>query len=271
MTMSLLRSEFRRALRRRVVWVLVGIALVGCGVLGVIAFVDSAGRTVAEMDVAGEHPALLVDWWTPGADGLLLIAAIPLFIGGMLGGASVAGGEWKAGTVATALTWEPRRRRLHAARAAACFVSAVAIAIVLQVLFFSAALPAILMHGSTAGADADWWLSFAAVGLRIALMTGATALLGMSLATVGRSTTFALGAAFGWMAVGEALVRGLKPGLSRLLVGENVAIVTSWAPLEGAPFTRSGGAAAATLVVYFGVVAVVAAASFNRRDVVGAS
>src|SRR5688572_3667085 len=129
---SLLMSEMRRALHRRVVWVLIGLALIGVVTLGVIAFVDSAAKSITELSTNGEHPALMASWWTAGgADGILIIAALPLLLGGVLGGASVIGAEWRAGTVTTALTWEPRRLRLHVARLTSVFVLATAISFAL--------------------------------------------------------------------------------------------------------------------------------------------
>lgn len=270
--MNLWIVEMRRALHRRVVRVLVVLALVGIGVLGVVAFVDSAGKTVADLGVNGTHPAVMADWWVAGSgDGILMIAAVPLLVGGLLGGASVAGAEWRAGTVTTVLTWEPRRLRLHLARALSAFVLAALIATLLLGLFLAATLPAVLLNGTTAGVDGEWWRSLAGAVSRIALMTAVVAAIGVSLATLGRATTFALAGLFGWMAVGENLVRGLKPGLSRLLVGENLAIVLTWAPLDGADFARSEVAAAATLLLYAAAVAALAAGSFRRRDILGAS
>lgn len=270
--MNLLVVEMRRALHRRVVWTLIALALAGTVVLGLVAFFDSSGKTLTELRVDGTHPAVMVDWWVAGTgDGILMIAAIPLLIGSLLGGASVAGAEWRAGTVTTALTWEPRRLRLHAARTASAFSLAVLIAVLLQTLFLSATLPAVLLHGTTEGVNGGWWLSLVGGASRIALLTGATAVLGVSLATLGRGTTFALGAAFGWMAIGEGLVRGLKPALQDLLVGENLAIVLTWAQLDGADFTRSQTLAIGTLVLYFALVAAAAVSSFMRRDIAGVS
>src|SRR3954454_11720609 len=188
MTMTnLFRSEIRRALHRRLVWALLAIAAVGVGVFGVIAFVDSGGRSVADLAAHGGHPALLRSWWLPQGDGsILLITVMPLVVGALLGGASVAGAEWRAGTVTTVLSWEPRRLRLHAARTASCFAIAAVIGFVLQVVFFAAALPAVIAHGSTAGTDWHWWLTLVAAMARIALLTGAVALLGVSMATIGR-------------------------------------------------------------------------------------
>jgi hypothetical protein len=107
--------------------------------------------------------------------------------------------------------------------------------------------------------------------LRIALLTGAAATLAASLATLGRSTAFAMGAVFAWLAVGENLVRGMKPSLQPLLLGDNLSIVATWAQLRSADFSRSEPLALATVLAYLGVVVVAAGASFLRRDVAGAS
>jgi hypothetical protein len=183
----------------------------------------------------------------------------------------VAGAEWRAGTITTVLTWEPRRLRLHLARTASAFVLATVIALVLETLFLAATVPAVLSHGSTFGVDGSWWLALVTAMVRIALLTGATAVLGISMATLGRGTTFALGAVFAWMAVGENLVRGLEPSLEHLLVGPNLAIVAIWARLQGGPAHQSVVVALFTLTAYFLAVAAAAAASFVRRDVAGAS
>jgi hypothetical protein len=268
--MRLLVIEMRRALHRRVVWVLLLLAFVGIAILGVVAFADSAGKTVAQLRVNGTHPAFMASWWVSGSgDGILMIAAIPLLLGGLFGGASVAGAEWRAGTITTVLTWEPRRLRLHAARAGAALLLATVIGFVLELLFLGATLPAVLMHGSTSGIDRAWVLALLAAMIRIALLTGAAAVLGVSLATLGRGTTFSLGAVFAWLMVGENLVRGFKPALQDLLVGENLSIVVTWAQLDGADFTRSAPVAVATVVAYLSVIATAAATAFARRDIGG--
>ena len=269
--MNLLMSEMRRSLHRHVVWVLIGLALLGIGLLGVIAFTDSAGRSVADLGRDGTHPAIMADWWASGgADGILIVAGLPLLLGGVFGGASVIGAEWRAGTVTTALTWEPRRLRLHAARLTSAFVLATIIAFVLEVLFLLATVPAVLAHGSTAGTDRGWWIGLVGAMVRIALMTGLAALVAGSLATIGRSTTFALGAIFAWLAIVENMVRGWKPGLQPHLLGENISTVLTWAPLADVEFTRDVPLAVAAIVGYCGVIAIACAMSFARRDVQGA-
>src|SRR4051794_21521017 len=129
--MNLLAVEINRAVHRRVVRVLILIALIGCVVAGVIAFVDSSGRTVADLNANNAlHPAVLTDWWVADlSDGAALISAFFLLIGGIIGGAAVAGAEWRAGTITTVLTWEPRRVRLNLTRTAACGIAAFVIAL----------------------------------------------------------------------------------------------------------------------------------------------
>jgi hypothetical protein len=268
---ALLMSEMRRALHRRVVWVLIGLALIGCGLLGVIAFFDSAGKTVAELRAAGGHPALMINWTQPAGDNLLLVAAFPLALGAVFGGASFAGAEWKAGTITTVLTWEPRRGRVLAARMTAAFVLAAVIAFALTTLFLAAALPAVLTHGSTAGVDGEWWIALGATVARLALLSAVAAVLAVALAMIGRGTTFALAAVFAWMAVVEPLLRGWKPSIGRHLIGENLSIALTWAQLESEDFTRAPAVASLVTVAYCSLIVLASAVLFLRRDVTGAS
>ena len=271
--MSLYVVEMRRALHRRVVWVLIAIALVGCTAAGLIAFFDSAGRTVAELHVNGQtHPAVMRDWWVSGSgEGALTIASLFLLFGGLLGGASVAGAEWRAGTVTTLLTWEPRRVRVQFARCGACATLAALIALALQTLFLAALLPAVLAHGSTAGLDGAWWAALAAAMARTAIMTAVAATLGCALSTLGRNTAFALLTVFAWVAVVEGLIRGLRPATARMLWGENIATVVQWAPLQDVEFHRGPVTALLTVVAYLGVIVAVSTWSFVRRDVAAVS
>jgi hypothetical protein len=97
--LTLVSVEMRRALRRRAVRVLILIALIGVVTLGLVAFFDSAGKSLAQLQADDGHPALMSKWWVAGpGEGVRLIAAIPLLIGALLGGATVAGAEWRAGT-----------------------------------------------------------------------------------------------------------------------------------------------------------------------------
>ena len=111
----------------------------------------------------------MATWWTTGGrggDSLLLMAAVFLAVGAAICGASVAGAEWRAGTVTTMLTWEPSRLRLHAARTVSAGVLAFVIGMALQVAFLASVTPAVLLHGTTDGTDADWWIGLVAAMAR---------------------------------------------------------------------------------------------------------
>ena len=270
--MMLLLVEARRALHRRAVWVLVGLALIGTAIAAVAVFFDSADLDVATLRAQGEmSPAIMTDWWVPGSgDGLMAIAALFLVVGGLLGGAFVVGGEWRAGTVATALTWEGRRIRFHAARLGACAATAALIAVALQVVFLASFLPSVVAHGSAAGADGRWTLALLAAMARIALLTALAATAGAAVATVGRSTAAGLAVAGGWLAVGEPLLRGWRPGIARHLLIDNATVLLTWAPLQDAPSSPSPGVALTRLIAYGLAAAFLAGLWFRRVDVAAA-
>lgn len=272
--MNLLAVEMRRARSRSVVRVLILIALLGCVIAGVIAFVDSSGKTLAELQANSDElqPAVLTDWFVSAqSDGVVVIASFFLLIGALFGGASVAGAEWRAGTITTILTWEPRRIRLNIARTAACGILAFLIAFALQAIFLASFVPSVLAHGTTAGADAGWWLALTAVVARTALLASLAAMLAVALATLGRNTAFAFAVAFAWFAVIEGLIRGLRPGWSQYLWGENVATILPWKQMDDVNFTRGPLLALVTLLVYTGVIVLAATIAFQRRDIAGSS
>lgn len=271
--MNLLRVEMDRALRRRAVRVLVATALLGCVVAGVIAFLSSRGMTVAELSLDGEgHPAVMTDWWSDDdGDGFLAVGAFFLALGGLFGGATVAGGEWRAGTVTTVLTWEPRRLRLHCARTASAAILAFLIACGLQLVFLASFLPAVLAHGTSAGADAGFWADLGLAVVRTSVITAMAAVLAVALATAARNTAFAVIVVFTWLAVIENLARALKPSAAPWLWAENVGTVVSWNRLPDVEVTHGPLAALATLLAYVVIVAVLAGLSFQHRDVVAAA
>jgi hypothetical protein len=272
--MNLLSVEMRRALRRRSVRVLIATALLGCVVAGVIAFAGSAGKTLLELTLDDEgSPAVLTDWWIASDDegGFLAIAMFSLFLGGFIGGATLAGGEWRAGTVTTILTWEPRRGRVHAARTGAAALLAGMISFVLQALFLASFLPAVFVNGTTAGADAGFWGDLLIVMARTSVITAAAAALGVALATAARNTAFAIISAFVWLTVIEGLVRGLKPSAAQWLWGENIGTVMIWGQLPDADLAHEPIVAFATLSTYSIIIIAVAAVSFMRRDIAAAT
>jgi len=271
--MNLFVTEMRRALRRRAVRVLIAVGLFGCAFAGVITYLATAGKTLDELRYGDEgSPAVMTDWWIADShEGYLAFAMFFLFLGAFFGGATVAGGEWRAGTVTTVLTWEPRRLRLHGARSTSAAVLAFAISFGLQILFLASFLPSVLHHGTTEGADRSFWIGLAIVMARTSAISAASAVLAIALATAGRNTAFAVITMFAWLAVVEGLIRGLKPALGRWLWGENLGTVMTWAQMETADFERGPVTAAATLLAYGTVIVGLAAASFQRRDIAAAT
>jgi hypothetical protein len=271
--MNLLLVEMRRALRRRVIRVMVLLALGLCVFAGVIAFLSSNGKELYELHQNdATHPAVLTDWWsTESGDNGITMGAVFLLIGGFFAGAAVAGAEWRAGTVTTVLTWEPRRVRLNLTRTLACGICAFVIGFLLLVVFLASFLPAVLLNGTTAGADADWWMALTLAIARTALLTSIVAMVGVALATLGRNTAFALGAVFIWVAVIEGVIRGNLPSWGQYLWGENIATVVEWAQMENAEFTRGPVLALTTVVVYTAVLVAAATLTFRRRDIAGSS
>ena len=267
----LLTVEMRRALHRRFVRWMIVFALAMCATTGLIIFLSS--RDAAELARSTDHPANMVTWWTRGGggDALLLTAAVFLVIGAAMCGASVAGAEWRAGTITTVLTWEPSRFRLHAARTASAAILAFLIGFALQVVFLASTLPGVLLNGSTEGTDGEWWIALVTAMSRISMITALIAVLAVSIATIGRNTSAALIGIGVWAFVAERTIAGLKPGWARYLIGENVVTVVPWQAIEDARFDLSPTTALATLLFYLAIIVVVATASFARRDVAAMS
>jgi hypothetical protein len=74
-----------------------------------------------------------------------------------------------------------------------------------------------------------------------------------------------------WVAVVENVVRGLEPSLEEWLWANNLAIVFTWAQLDGENFTRAPLVALAAVCLYVGALVAVSAASFQWRDIAAAA
>lgn len=284
---ALFLSEVRRDLSRRLVWVLIALGVFGSVLAGAIAFANAkgsggrqavvrcsttpSGETVCSQSFEGTAPSdefELAGLWPRDRDAgpLLAVPVVFLAIGGLFAGASMVGAEWRAGTITTLLTWEPRRVRVAVAKLLAAGLLAFVIAVALLAVFSLAMLPA-GFRGDRTGTDAAWFGGLVAGGLRGGLLVALSAVFGAGVAMVGRNTAAALGLAFAYLVVGENVVRAWKPWLTRWLIGENSAVVLLGGAPDAAPFRRGFGMALATMVLYVGIVAVAAVASFRARDV----
>ena len=299
---ALLGVEWRRVLARRLVRVSAALAVLAVLAAGAIAFLVSRDTDAASLaqaqaarqvevqrciagqlegvpaDITPEERAQFCEqrFIPPVPDRRFHYEHLPEILVGTSGfaiilgwllGASLVGAEWHAGTMATLLTWEPRRARVLIAKLVAAGTLVFALTVVLQLLLGVALLPAGLFRGTTDGLDSDWLRSLSGVGLRVAAVSVVGATLGASIATLGRNTAAALGIAFGYLAIVENAIRGLRPNWSPWLLGDNIIVVitnqTQNTPLVG----RSTLGAAALVACYTLALLAAALFAFRRRDI----
>jgi ABC-2 type transport system permease protein len=303
----LLRSEFLRFRSRRLVWGLMILALVGAVVGAAIVAVNSRPPSSAQLTTAraeyrrelaacveGEFGVpkealgdlTLQEWCDQNVrpeqfvgGELFAVANLPdvlrgtafiLLVMGLMIGSSSMGAEWQSGSVATLLTWEPRRLRVLLVRsvvvAAMVFILAVAMQAVLGALLWSVAV----WRGTTLGAGAPLLQNVAGVTLRVATVAALTSLFGVAIATIGRNTAAALGAVFVYLAVIESLLRALEPRFTPWLLGPNAVVFVDGRPGVPSATTTTVITVGHALVVIGGyalVLLVVAVASFRARDI----
>jgi ABC-type transport system involved in multi-copper enzyme maturation permease subunit len=299
---ALLAVEWRRVLARRLVRVTTALAVLAILAGATIAFlvsrdmdqaalarVQAVRQAQVERCIAGqlqgvptdippqERPQFCEHQFIPPMEDRrfhyenlpnILVGMSPFAISlGWLLGASLVGAEWHAGTMATLLTWEPRRVRVLLAKLVAAGALAFTLAVVLQLLLGAALLPAGLLRGTTEGIDSGWMRSLSGVGLRVAAVSVFGATMGFSLATIGRNTAAALGIAFGYLAIVENAIRGLRPRWTPWLLGDNIVVVITNQPQNSPLVDRSTFGAAILLACYTLALLAAAVATFRRRDV----
>lgn len=196
----------------------------------------------------------------------------------------VIGAEWAAGTFAALLLWEPRRRRVLAAKLAAVSVAGAVVTAVVTAAFVAVAWLIAAARGSIDGAVGDASRTALASGGRGVLAALFLAVILGSLAVVVRSTAGALGIVAIYAIVVESIVRVWRPHWTRWQLGPNlIALITGRVDLEpvqqagstlgmsdtGSPelFRLTGGRAGVYLVVLAVAAAVSAAVFLQRRDV----
>lgn len=214
-----------------------------------------------------------------------LIAFLVLF--GFLVGASYIGADLTSGGVVNLLLWRPRRMTMLAAKLGT-LVGAV---LVLALLASVAYLATFWVIGQTAGLpgrlDGDFWRSLGAVhgrGLVLVLLASA---LGFAIATLGRHTSAALGAAAAYLVVWELgarlvleIIDARKSDLFMLSshIGAwlnggarfyDERLCTGGPGLNCNPFyTITSGASLLVLLVLTGGLTAAAFAVFRRRDLI---
>jgi hypothetical protein len=175
----------------------------------------------------------------------------------------MVGAEWQAGSFVTLLTWEPRRGRLLAARLVVVAAVGVVLSAALLGLFTLALVPTAVMKGSAQGVDGHWWMTYAGAVLRLSGITGLAAAGGAALAMIGKRTTLAVAAVFGYLVFGEIVLRLFWAWARPWLLLRNIGLVAG-----GEDLIPDGSRVVGALVVlaYAGSAIGAAFAVFSRRD-----
>lgn len=195
--------------------------------------------------------------------------------------ASFVGADWGAGTMQALLFWEPRRGRVLLAKGLALVAVVVAFLLFLEVVVYAALWLTAITRGTTEGMTAGLHNANVLTVLRGAVVVSVSALFGYAVAGLARHSGAALAGGFVYFVIVENLVRGLRPGWQRYLVGENFsAIVNKQTPViranadslftdEGLRlvYNLTGVRGAATLGLYLAVLLGAFYLSFTRRDV----
>ena len=297
---ALLAVELRRFMARRLVRVIVLLAMAGILTGGTVAFFQSSKTDVPpDMQVQvgpggmtqcfsenfgmsgrpreGQTPEEFCDEFASqiGGDPRFHLTSVreawlgvgaQLIVIAWLLGASFVGAEWHLGSITTLLTWEPRRGRVFVAKLVACVVLVYLGAVLLEALLGAALLPAAIFRGTTAGADAAWLRDSAGVVGRVGVACAVGAGLGYGLAMIGRNTAASLGVGFGYLVIVENLVRGFRPQLRRWLLGDNIAAFLGGAQDNVIP-GRSALEAGIVVAAYAAVALLLGWSFFRRRDV----
>lgn len=195
-------------------------------------------------------------------------SAFVLIVIGLVIGASSVGADWQHGTMATLLTWEPRRIRVLLTRVAVVTGTVMLLALALLAVLGLAIAAAAAVRGSTEGADGAWLRQSAGAALRIGAAAVVGSALGLAIATIGRNTAAALGAVFVYLAVAESLLRSLVPRLAPAMLSTNVVVFVDGRPgSPGTSSTISVAHAALAMAVYAIALLCVALGFFRARDV----
>ena len=309
---GLFLAEIRRATSRRLFRLLAALAVFGVIFAAVIVFIQSSkdpnsGLEQARREVAmcEQHRAQFIDRVPEGEEGEFVCptveelrdaydkrfhysditdvsrgVAFPLFALSVLIGASFVGAEWGTGSLATLLTWEPRRGRVLVAKVVACVVLlALCVAAFLAfvaIVFF----PVAALRGTTAGVDASTWWTLAGIWARAAALATFAGAVGAGLATLTRNTAGGLGAGLAYALILDPLLGQWRQGRYRpwllmhlfpRLLGLPVDVPQKTPPGSFEPIFEirqlSPTRPLVLLTIYAAGLIAIAYASFRARDV----
>ena len=194
-------------------------------------------------------------------------------------GASLGGADWTAGTMATLLTWEPRRIRVLLIRALVVVLVIVAATLFLQIVLLGGFRLTVALRGSSVGAPSTWLGDAFQAILRVSAVASGIGLIAFAVAMVGRSTVAAVGALFGYLILFEGVIAGFRPTIQDRLVVRAAGVIVGQQPIydQNASFTVAPGQslpvllglteATVVLIVYVAALLLVALFVFRARDV----
>ncbi len=298
---ALLRAELRRATGRRLVRAFALLSIVGALAVGIITFTQTStadGAAIAakvhahhEAEATARHDLLQclyqgsahgqdpgrvdcqerivpavhdprlyrerIQNLLKGTGGILALVAWVI-------GASLMGAEQQSRSITTTLTFAPRRTQVFATKAATTLVVVGAWAMATLAAVLAALLPAAILHaGPALGEPGN--LAIAGVMARGVALCLITAMMGFSLASIGRNTAAALGVGFGYIIVIENILGSSVAGWRRWLLLGNVIVFVSGKTSD--VIGRSPVGAATFLVAVAGALLLGSAALFRARDV----
>jgi len=268
---TLFTTEVRRLLHRRM---LLWLVLIMLGLVVTIVVISAATSDPSSLNP--NDAMRTTDLWIRGAAARRLgvnatyrvgTTSILCYLVVIVLGATAVGAEYRAGTVTTVLTWEPRRVRLLTARLAAVAVVAMGFYLLVNAVFVGGWAIGAAANGITTGADSEFWKVLLLVLARGTVLAAVLAVLSGAIATLGRNTGAALGIWFGYLIAVEAILGNQVRETAPWLLTVSAAAFFGWRSysLGGHHVGPLGG----TLHVLLYLVAVggVALAVFARRDV----
>jgi ABC-2 type transport system permease protein len=152
-----------------------------------------------------------------------LVVAVSLL--GFVIGTSFIGAEWASGTMASLLTWEPRRIRVLLAKLAAPIVVLIAVGAVAIGLGLAGSWLIAATRGTTAATTSHAVNVMIARGARGLLLVGLLTGAGAAIAGFTRHTVAALVATVAYLIIVENILRHLEPGWERWFLTPNAAAV----------------------------------------------
>lgn len=117
-------------------------------------------------------------------------------------GASYVGAEWHTGGMMTLLLWRPRRLSVLFTKLGTLLATVFGLYTVLGAAWVGAFWGIAAARGTTDKVTSGVWQSLGLTGLRGFAMVAAAAIIGFGLASIGRHTALAMGAAVGAVVVG---------------------------------------------------------------------